>query len=66
MNWQQIEGNWRQFSGKAKQQWGQLTDDDLDKIAGHRDELIGKIQEIYGLSKDEAERQVEDFKDKLQ
>lgn len=65
MNWDKIEGNWRQFAGKAKQQWGKLTDDDIDRIAGHREELVGKIQEIYGLSKEEAERQVENFRTQL-
>lgn len=65
MNWDQIEGKWRQFAGKAKQQWGELTDDDIDKIAGHREELVGKIQQVYGISKEEAERQVEDFRNQL-
>jgi uncharacterized protein YjbJ (UPF0337 family) len=59
MNWDRIEGNWKQFSGKVKQQWGKLTDDDIDVIAGKRDELVGKIQEQYGIKKDEAEQQVD-------
>ena len=58
MNWDQIEGNWKQFKGTAKQQWGKLTDDQLDVIAGKRDVLAGKIQEAYGVSKDEAEKQL--------
>jgi uncharacterized protein YjbJ (UPF0337 family) len=58
MNWDRIEGNWKQFKGKLKEQWGKLTDDQLDVIAGKRDVLIGKVQEAYGISKDEAERQV--------
>lgn len=58
MNWDQIEGNWKQFKGNAKVQWGKLTDDQLDVIAGKRDQLAGKIQERYGLAKDEAEKQV--------
>jgi uncharacterized protein YjbJ (UPF0337 family) len=61
MNWDRIEGNWKQLKGKAKQQWGKLTDDQLDVVAGNRDELAGKIQESYGISKDEAEKQLDDF-----
>jgi len=58
MNWDRIEGNWKQFKGNAKQQWGKLTDDQLEVISGKRDLLAGKIQEAYGLSKDEAEKQL--------
>jgi uncharacterized protein YjbJ (UPF0337 family) len=58
MNWDRIEGNWKQFKGRARQQWGKLTDDELEQIKGHRDELIGRIQERYGIERDEAERQV--------
>ena len=58
MNWDRIEGNWKQFKGKAKEQWGKITDDNLDVIAGKRDQLVGMIQESYGVGKDEAERQV--------
>jgi uncharacterized protein YjbJ (UPF0337 family) len=58
MNWDRIAGNWKQFKGSAKQQWGKLTDDQLDVIAGKRDNLVGKIQETYGLTKEETERQV--------
>lgn len=61
MNWDQIKGNWNQFKGKAKQQWGDLTDDELDKAEGRRDVLVGKIQEKYGITKQEAERQVDDW-----
>ena len=61
MNWDRIEGNWKQFKGRAKEQWGKLTDDDIDVIAGKRDQLVGKIQEQYGISKDEAEKQVDRF-----
>ncbi len=61
MNWDRIEGNWKQFSGKVRQQWGKLTDDDLDVIDGRREELAGRIQEVYGISKDEAETQIERF-----
>jgi uncharacterized protein YjbJ (UPF0337 family) len=61
MNWNQIEGKWTQFKGSARQQWGKLTDDDLDVIAGKRDKLIGKVQEKYGVVKEEAEKQVEQW-----
>lgn len=58
MNWDQVEGNWKQFKGKVKEQWGKLTDDELDVIAGKRDQLSGKLQKSYGISKDEAEKQI--------
>ncbi|HKY33789.1 MAG TPA: CsbD family protein [Candidatus Polarisedimenticolia bacterium] len=61
MNWDTIKGNWKQFAGLAKQKWGKLTDDELMQVAGHRDAFIGKLQEKYGLSKDEAERQIGEF-----
>ena len=59
MNWDQIEGKWKQLRGQAKEQWGKLTDDDLDTAAGRRDQLVGKVQEKYGIAKEEAERQVD-------
>ncbi len=52
MNWDFVQGNWKQVAGKVKQQWGKLTDDDLAKIAGKREELEGKLQERYGLTKE--------------
>lgn len=58
MNWNKIEGNWKQLKGKAKEQWGKLTDDDLDVIDGKREQLAGRIQERYGIAKDEAEKQI--------
>jgi uncharacterized protein YjbJ (UPF0337 family) len=58
MNKDTVEGNWLQFKGKVKEQWGKLTDDDLDVIAGKRDQLLGKIQERHGITRDEAEKQV--------
>lgn len=61
MNRDIIEGNWKEFKGKVKAQWGKLTDDRLDVIDGKRDQLTGEIQEAYGISKDEAEKQVKDF-----
>ncbi len=61
MNWDQIEGNWKQFKGKVKARWGKLNDDDLTAINGKRQVLLGKLQEKYGDAQDEVERQVEDF-----
>jgi uncharacterized protein YjbJ (UPF0337 family) len=61
MNWDQIEGNWRQFKGKAIERWGKLTDDDVDVIQGRREQLIGKVQEKYGVAREEAEQQVAEF-----
>lgn len=61
MNWDQIEGKWKQMKGKAQEQWGRLTDDELDVAAGRRDVLVGKVQEKYGLAKAEAERQIDDW-----
>lgn len=58
MNWDRIQGQWKQVAGHAKQQWGKLTDDDLDIVAGRRDELAGRIQERYGLAKEAAEQQI--------
>lgn len=61
MNWDQMEGKWKQYSGKVKEKWGKLTDDDLEVIRGRREQLIGKIQERYGIVKQEAEKQVDEF-----
>lgn len=61
MNNDILEGNWKQFKGNILEQWGKLTDDDLDVAAGRRDQLAGKLQEHYGLGKDAAERQIEEF-----
>jgi uncharacterized protein YjbJ (UPF0337 family) len=58
MNWDRIEGNWKQLTGQAKEQWGKLTNDDIDVVAGRREQLSGKIQERYGVAKDEAEKQI--------
>lgn len=59
MNWDRVEGNWKQFKGKARQHWGKLTDDDLDVIEGRRTELSGKLQARYGYAKDEAEKNID-------
>ena len=61
MNWDRIKGNWNQAKGKVKETWGDLTDDDLTKIDGQRDQLVGRVQERYGVAKEEAERQVTDW-----
>ena len=61
MNNDRIEGNWKPMKGKVKEPWGKLTDDDLDVIAGKRDQLLGRIQQRHGIAKDEAERQVDTF-----
>jgi len=61
VDWNRIEGNWKQMKGKVKEQWGQLTDDDLDVINGRRDQLEGKIQERYGIQKDVVKQQVDDW-----
>ena len=62
MNWEQVKGNWNQLKGSAKSRWADLTDDDLLAVEGERDKLIGKIQERYGVTKEEAERQVDEMK----
>jgi uncharacterized protein YjbJ (UPF0337 family) len=61
MNWDTIKGNWKQFRGKVKEKWGQLTDDDLTAIAGRKDQLAGKLQERYGYGKDQVERELDEF-----
>jgi uncharacterized protein YjbJ (UPF0337 family) len=61
MNWDRVEGKWKQYSGKVKEKWGKLTDDDLTTISGKRDQLVGKLQEHYGWAKDQAEREVNEF-----
>ena len=65
MNWDQVAGNWKQFKGKAREKWGQLTDDDFDRVAGKRDQLIGRIQERYGIEKTAAEKQVKEWERSL-
>ena len=61
MNKDQISGNWKQFKGKLLEKWGKLTNDDVDVVAGKRDQLVGKIQERYGVLREEAERQVKEW-----
>ena len=59
MNWDRIEGDWKQFSGKVKQKWGQLTDDDLAKINGKREQLEGILQQRYGYARDKAKSEID-------
>ena len=61
MNWDIAAGNWKTFKGKVKEQWGKLTDDDLTRVEGKRDQLLGVVQQRYGVAKDEAERQIRDW-----
>lgn len=61
MNWDQVQGKWKQYQGKVKEKWGQLTDDDLDTIGGRSQQLVGKLQERYGIAKEAAEAQLNDF-----
>jgi uncharacterized protein YjbJ (UPF0337 family) len=61
MNWDRIEGKWKQMKGSVKQQWGKLTDDDLDFIAGKRESLVGKLQERYGIQKDDAQKRIDEW-----
>jgi len=61
MNWDQIQGNWKQVTGKVKAQWGKLTDDDLTTLSGKRDELCGVLQERYGYAKEQAEKELDAF-----
>ena len=61
MNWDPIEGKWMQVKGRAKEKWGKLTDDDLSRITGKRDQMVGLVQERYGHAKADAERAVDDW-----
>ena len=61
MNWDRVEGNWKQLKGKAREQWGKLTDSDFDQIAGKKDQLVGRIQERYGITKEEAQQQADEW-----
>jgi uncharacterized protein YjbJ (UPF0337 family) len=63
--WDQIAGNWKQFTGKIREAWGDLTDDDVEQIKGRRDVLAGKIQERYGIAKEDANRQIDEWANKL-
>ncbi|MBC8035756.1 MAG: CsbD family protein [Rhizobiales bacterium] len=64
MNWDRVEGNWKEFKGKVKQQWGDLTDDDLTVIEGNRDELAGRLQKRYGYARDKASQEIDSWLDR--
>ncbi len=61
MNWDSVEGNWKELKGKLRSKWAKLTDDDLENIAGKKDVLLGRLQQHYGIKKDEAEKQLDAF-----
>src|SRR5712675_1794867 len=61
MDWNRVEGNWKQVKGKVKEKWGKLTDDDLDVVGGKRDQLEGKIQERYGIARDQVRKDIDDW-----
>jgi len=65
MNWDQIEGKWKQYKGQVREKWGSLTEDDVEWISGKRDRLVGKIQERYGRGKEVVEKQVDEWRHKL-
>lgn len=66
MNWDQIEGNWKQVKGNVQAEWGKLTDDEVAQMKGNREELVGKLQEKYGDTREEAEKKVDQWADKVQ
>lgn len=66
MNWDRVEGSWKQFMGKAREKWGNLTDSDWEVVKGKRDQLVGRIQERYGITRDEAQRQADEWAKALQ
>ncbi len=61
MNWDQVEGKWKQLKGAARERWGNFTDDDIQSLTGKKDQLVGKIQERYGIAKEEAEKQADSW-----
>ena len=63
--WERIQGNWKQLTGSVKEQWGQLTDDEIVEAAGEREKFIGQIQAQYGIAREEAEKQVDEWADKI-
>lgn len=65
MNWDQIEGSWKQLKGRVRERWGELTDDDIDRLGGSREQLVGLIQQRYGRSRDQVEREVDEWTDEV-
>jgi uncharacterized protein YjbJ (UPF0337 family) len=66
MNWDQLEGKWKEFAGSARAHWSKLTDDDWQTITGKKEQLVGRIQERYGIAKEKAEMQVDEWSSNLQ
>lgn len=65
MDWNRVEGSWKQFTGKIKEKWGELTDDEIAQINGNREQLEGKLQERYGRTKDEVRKEIDDWSNGL-
>ena len=65
MNWDQLEGKWKQVTGSARERWGKLTDDDLDAIQGKKEMLVGRLQERYGMARDQADREADEWSRQL-
>ena len=65
MTWDEIKGNWREYKGRVREKWGELTDDDIDRIAGKRDQLLGILQNRYGKTREAAEREIKEFEERL-
>jgi len=61
MNWDQVEGKWKQMRGAVKQKWGKLTDSDLDTISGGRDQFVGRLQERYGIAREQAQKEADEW-----
>jgi uncharacterized protein YjbJ (UPF0337 family) len=65
MNWDRVQGNWKQFKGLVQKKWGKLTDDDVNTINGQREILAGQLQEAYGIGMEEAERQIHEWENSV-
>jgi uncharacterized protein YjbJ (UPF0337 family) len=65
MNWDVVQGKWNQLKGEARKQWGKITDSEWDELAGNKDKFLGKLQERYGWSKDEAQKRADEYFDNL-
>jgi len=65
VNWQQFKGDWNVARGRLREQWGRLTDDDLDQIEGRREHLLGRVRQRYGMNREEAERAVDSWLDRV-
>ena len=63
--WNKVQGNWKQFKGSVQERWGKLTNDEVDQLNGEREQLVGKIQEKYGIAQEEANKQIDEWADKL-